>query len=510
MRTIITKLSAILLMALVAALVGMSQVSVTHAQSAKNASWAVSVTYQNVGNAPAAVGMNFYPELNGTPISFNPLGDGATLAAGAGESFFIGRVSGINAGFRGSAVMSADQPMVATVVQFSQDSGMKMRLLSNGFQASDGSEQYLIATTLLDTFGRTTVFSVQNTESVAIDATIKFIDASNGSQAASVTHTIPAQSSKYIDLSNPADTGLPASTTSFNGSAVISAVQQGTTNAAKVVAAASEYYLNRPLASNFEGVPLSQASNTIYMGSAVCERFGIDTFYAVQNASLTDSASITVEYRETNGTVKTSDGPYDIGPGQKKSIRTCNPSSGVSMNNFTGSATITSTGGAIVAIGKAQSSLNAPSGSVGPDVVTAFLGQPSGASKLALPFVRWAPDNEYNGASNVGGRQRSFIAVQNLEATEIKVNVTYSDKDGVTQGSETLTIPAFAKQNSHASRANALGSDGQFGYYGTPINAFGGGATVEAHTDNPTAKFLAVVRVQHPGAGEDYNGMPID
>ena len=485
---------------------------VAYAQSAKSASWLVSTTYQNVGTGPANITFAFYPEGNATPINFAV----PTLAAGAGTSLYIGSVTGISTGFRGNAVVSSDQPLVATVVQFSNDTGFKMRLLSNGFQSSDASSQYLVATTLLNKFNRTTVFSIQNVESVAIKATVRFYNAdNNGVLAATVTHNIPANSSKYIDMSVPANTGLPSSTTVFNGSAIVSAVKASDNTAANVVAAASEFYTNQPVAANFEGIPLSGAANTVYVPTGLCQRFGLDTFYAVQNASLTPgaTATINVTYRNTDGSVKTTDGPYTIGPGQKKSITTCAPSSGAPMANFSGSAVVASTGAPIAVIGKAQNSQAAGSPAT-QYVFTAFLGKPAGTSKMALPFVRWAKDSDFNAASNAGGKQRTFIAIQNLQSTPIKVTVTFKDKNGVTvtpnaggSNPQTITIPGYAKANTDASTALVLGATGQFGYY--PDNTFGGGAIIQAHADNPTAKFIAIVRAQNPGAGEDYNSMPV-
>lgn len=512
-------LSAVVITSL--AVIGIS--GSVQAQSAKDAPWLVSVTYQNVGTGPATIMVNFYGEGNATPISFNPLegvGDGK-LAAGAGASFFIGSVSGIPDGWRGNAVISSDQPLVATVVQFSNAPGFKMRLLSNGFQASDASEQYLIATTLLNKFNRTTVFSIQNVQNAAIRATIRFYDAdNNGNLASTITHVIPANSSKYIDMSRPADTGLPANTTSFNGSAIVTAVldSDGITPA-KVVAAVSEYYVNRPVAANFEGLPLNKASATIYMATALCERFGLDTFYAVQNASLSQTAYIEVVYRDTNGNIVARDGRYQIGPGQKKSISTCAPSDNTNMSNFTGSAVIysysspagTDPGAPIVAIGKAQTSLRAPT-SITADAFTAFMGEPVGVSKIACPFIRWA--NNENFVASKPGKQRTYIAIQNLENATIKVTVTYKDRNGNTVGTpQVLTIPAYSKANSDPYSAGAVAAGGsfgmipgEFGYY--TDGGFGAGAIIQAHPDNPTAKFIAIVRANNAGASEDYNGPP--
>jgi hypothetical protein len=497
--------------AIVALLALATFAGVAFAQNSKTASWLVSTTYQNVGTGTATITFAFYPEGNATPINFAP----ATLPEGAGTSLYIGTVTGIAAGFRGNAVVSSNEPLVATVVQFSNDAGFKMRLLSNGFQSSDAASQYLIATTMLNKYNRTTVFSIQNTESFDIKAEVRFYDADNGGVLAStITHVIPANSSKYIDLALPATTGLPAATTVFNGSAIVSAVAASdNTTPAKVVAAASEFYTDRPVAANFEGIPLSAASPKIFMATGLCQNSGLDTFYAVQNASMSASTTFTVTYRNTDGTVKTTDGPYTLGPGGKRSITTCTPNSGASMVNFSGSAVVESSGTPLAVIGKAQySTVSAQADKL--YVFTAFMGQPAGTSKMALPFVRWAKDADFNAATNMGGKQRTYIAIQNLESTPIKVTVTFKDKNGADvvanaggSNPQTLTIAGFAKGQTNANTALVLGAAGQFGYY--TDNTFGGGAIIAAHADNPTAKFIAIVRAQNPGAGEDYNSMPV-
>lgn len=502
--------SRVLALALVVALVFGVFGSVVAEASARTASWVVSVTYQNVGTGPAEVLVDFYAEGSGTPISFNPLGPGGTLGVGAGASFFIGSVSGLPTSFRGSAVMSSTEPLVATVVQSSQDPDFRVRMLSNGFSESDAASQYLVATTLANKFNRTTVFSVQNAAAAAIRATVRFYDAdNNGNLAGQITHVIPAGSSKYIEMDTPATTGLPPATTVFNGSAIVTAVldSDGTTPA-KVVAAASELYTNKNIGANFEGMPLGRAANTIYMATALCKQFELDTAFAVQNASLVNNAQITVQYFNPDGSSKTTDGPYTIGPGQKKSIITCSPSSAVDMTGFTGSAKLTSTGAPIVAIGKAAGTAGASPAKA--NVFTAFLGEPAGFSKIALPYVRWA--NDANFAVSTGTRQRASLAIQNLETASVKVNVKYFGKaGGAPLATETLTIAGSAKGNSNPSSAGALGlagmNAGEFGYY--TDGSFGGAVIIEAHPDNPTAKFIAIARLAFPGYAEDYNGQPV-
>ncbi len=477
---------------------------------ARDASWVVSVTYQNVGTAAATVIFDFYAEGSGTPISINPLGTGNTLAAGAGASFFIGGVNELPAGFRGSAVVSSDQPLVATAVQFSQAAGFKVRLLSNSFQSTDASNQFLIPSVLEKRFNETTIFSIQNTENQDILATVKLYDADNaGAQAASKDWLIHGGSSKYIEMDNPALTGLPASTTTFNGSAILTAVMNSDkTTPAKVVAASSGLYTNKNIGANVEGVPLSRAANTLYMATALCRAFGLDVYYAVQNASLTSSGSVTVNYFNLNGSPAGTDGPYTIGHGQKKSIAVCDHTAA----GFSGSATITSVGAPIVALGKASVSLLSPRADTA-DTYTAFLGEPGGSSKSALPYIRWASDADYLSSSNVGGAQRATLAIQNLEQTAtIKVNVKYYGNSGGSPiATEQLTIAPKSKGNSSPVTASALGKQGMkagsFGYY--TDGKFGGAVVIEADPSNPNAKFIAIARVQAPGVAEDYNAVAV-
>lgn len=480
-------------------------------QNAKIAPWNVAITYQNVGSSQATIQVNFYEEGSGTAIPYSP----PALAAGAGASFGVGKVNNISAGFQGSAVFQSDSPLVATAVQYA--SGLDMRLVSNGFQSTDASDQYLIATALKNQWDRDTVFSIQNADSETIEATIRFYEVGSTTPASTKVFNIPAKSTKYIDMGDDADTGLSAYS-SFNGSAIVTAVRasDGST-AADVVAAASEYYTNKDVAANFEGVPLSKAATTIYLPTGLCERFDLDTFYAVQNASLSDKAYIEVTYYNTDGSQQATDGRYEIAAGGKKSIRTCAPSDGTDMTGFTGSAVIQSyngntgstAGAPIVAIGKAQDSASVTN----KIAFTAFLSADSGESEIALPFIRWANSTDYV-ASNAGA-QRTYIAVQNVGSSTSKVIAYYNDKNGNTVASETLTIGPFAKGNTNPNGSGAVANGGSFGmktdsfgYY--TDGSYGAGVILEAHPDNPNAEFIAIVRAQNAaGAKEDYNGMVV-
>src|SRR5438445_12302443 len=70
-----------------------------------------SITYQNLSGTTANITFSFQSEGSGTATTVN-----STLAGNAVSALFLGSVGTLSAGFKGSAVMSSDQPIVATLV----------------------------------------------------------------------------------------------------------------------------------------------------------------------------------------------------------------------------------------------------------------------------------------------------------------------------------------------------------------------------------------------------------
>lgn len=456
----------------------LATVSPASAQIAYSTSFTTSITYQNVGTGPATISLQFYPENNGTPVSFSP----SPLAQGAGTSVFLGSVAGVGAGFTGSAVMSSDQPVVATMVQVPPaGNAVRNRPLANGF--STGSSKYLIATVLKNKFNSSTKFSIQNVDTEAANITVDFYDADNGgAKVHTATATgLPVGAAKYFAANDIAE--LPSG---FNGSVVVTATKSGG-QPANVVAAAMELSTTSTGASSFEGVPTG--GNNFYMASAICNTFSQNSAYAVQNTGEEGAGAATVTVTYNTGTTETK----TIAVGAKASFLGCGDT-GTLNTPFSGSATITSTGNKIVAIGKV----------VGNGASTAFLGAASGSAKQVLPYVRWT-DSRYDTAS--GFRQRTFIAIQNVSDTAVSgVTVKYYGKDGEALGTHTLpSIPAKGKVNSTAKDAG----NAEFGYYTGGL--FGGSAVVEGPAGS---QLVVVARVQSKGDGtqqlaEDYNGIAV-
>lgn len=474
--------------ALMALVLVLSSVLVVSAQTAYQTQFITAITYQNVSNpgAAATVSFNFYNQGSGTPITVN-----RTLPAGAGASLNVATLTGgeaLPANFLGSAVMSSNQPVVATLVQIANPSTspVKNRPLSNGFSTVSGN--VLLATVLKNRFNFTSKFSVQNADTAVADVTVKIYNADNPAQAPFeiVTQNVPAGAAQYYDMGTL--TQLAGATT-FNGSAVVTAVKDGTSTPANIVGSVVELQTNGPAVSAFEGV--SGGSNTVYMATALCQAFGgATTFYAVQNVG-TQPANVTVTYPTgTNGIAGGTDTVNGVVAGGKTSLNTCDTVAA----NYSGAATITSTQ-PIIVIGKVG----------GAGLNTAFLGESAGAAKLAMPYVRWSETKFESGVY-----QRGNIAIQNVGSAPTDVTVRYLDKTGAVVGTHTINgLAAGAKANSNP--ILATGDTNRLKEFGNPEanpgGGFGGAAIVEASGGT----IIGVVRINSkiPGSqvGEDYNGI---
>lgn len=462
--------------------------------AAYDATWQVSVTYQNVSANETPVTFTFFAENSATPIAFTPVNaDGSSmLKPGASTSLAVGSVSGMGAGFKGSGVLSANEPVVATIVQISN--GITNRPLSNGFNAEDGASRQLVASVLKNEFSHTTSMSVQNVESGPIDVTVQFfaVGATTPTYTATATN-LPANAAKYFDAGKINELGAR-----FNGSAVVTAKMAGSATDAKTVVTVNELGTTSNSSKSFEGTPDSSAK--VYMASALCKFASAQYTHSYAIQSTGGTATFNIVYKRA-GQADIAQGPFTLNDGQKQSVQGCD----VLPAGSNGSAVIEriSGTGTLVALGKIN----------GGGVTSAFLGTSTGAAKLALPYVRWSNDANYNS----GKRQRAFIAIQNIGgAAATNVRVQYIDRNGTVLGTHSLgTVNPGAKANSNPSLVpGVLDACQRFGEYGGGADclgtSFGAGAYVLA---DGGAQLTAVVRIQGGigalGSGEDYNGMEV-
>lgn len=447
------------------------------AQNASDQTWTSSITYYTPSDTAGTLQVVYYEEGSGTSYSAGSF----ALDSHKAGSLFIGNTS-VPDGFSGSAVLSADVPIVATYVQFvAGQAGSYGRTLYTGFDPSQAADTYFIPTMLYEKFNSTSMIGVQNIESGEITAVVKAYATGAATPTGVTTHTIPAQASAVLSAS---ELDVPSG---FTGSVVVEAT-------GNIVASAQETGDNNRSAYAFEGT--AAGANTVYMASMLCDAFGgQNSYYAIQNASTTASASVSIAFYNTDGTSAGSMAATTVSAGGKISVNPCNE--GVAAGT-SGSAVITSVGAPVIAIGKVK----APNG-----LATAFVGQGAGAYSVSAPYIRWA--------ANHNNEFRAFIAVMNVGGSPATdVVATYYDVDdggaARTAGSVTLAssgapLNQYIKVNTNPSTAGVLEADDSFGFSPT-------GGAVEITSDQP---IVVVVRMTRKVSGisgftlmgEDYNAV---
>jgi len=451
------------------------------AQSATTQAWTSSITYYTPSSTSGQMVVTYYAS-DGTSYA----ADSISLDPHKAGSLYIGSVSSVPDGFGGSAVLSADVPIVATYVQFASGSQASNygRMLYNGFSATDASSTFYVPTVLYQTFNTTSRIGVQNVESSQITARLRFYEAGNPTAVATRDVDIPALSS-FI-FAPPDISGL---TPGFNGSLVITTDETG---GGSVVAASEETHDSGRAAYAFEGV--AQGANTIYMPSMLCQYRPEQqtSYYAIQNAG-TGDASVSVSFYDTSGSLVGTMPATNLSEGGKMSVTPC--TYGVPAGT-SGSAVIESVGAEIIAIGK----IAANNG-----LLTAFVGQSQGSTSLAAPYVRWA--------SNPASDFRAYIAVMNIGSGDAtNITATYYDGNGTAVATHTLAsagdpLPQFIKTNTDPYSASALTATyNDFGFHPS-------GGAIEFSSDQPIVVVARLARNVSLGSvtmfGEDYNAINV-
>lgn len=445
-------------------------------QSATGTTWTSSISYYNTSDTGGNLVIAYHAEGSSTPVATV----GLPLTPHQAGSLYIGSVGGIPDSWLGSIVMYSDVPIISTYVQYAAGDlhDQYGRPMYSGFPESGGSTTFYIPTFLYQKFGSTSMIAIQNVDTADITANAKVYPAGSGTPIYDQDHAIPPGASEVLDA---AEMGLSPG---LNSSVVITATGE-------VAAVSLETYdAGRP-AYAFEG--FSGGATTVYMATMLCNAFGAQqqtVNYAIQNVG-TISTDITVDFYDTAGSSITTTPPIPVPAGSKTSVLSCD----YVPDGTTGSAMITSTGEPVIAMGKASSATG---------MVTAFVGQTAGATKVAAPYVRWSADPYADWRSNV--------AVTNVgagDATDILVR--YYDASGNLAGSEVLAtvgdpLPSNIKRNTNPETAGALDANGNFG-----INPYGG--ALEVASDQPVIVLVRTARqASYPDTtlfAEDYNGSPV-
>ena len=293
-----------------------------------------------------------------------------------------------------------------------------------------------------------TGFQVANLSGDPAEITIQYVN-QDGTVNATVSDTVPANdSTTYFPIG--ADAG-------FNGSVVISSDQP---------VAAIANVLGDGFAFGDSYSSFTQGADTMNLPLIMKGNFGFNTWFNVQNASAPngDSVAVTITYAGT-----TCEETATIAAGAaatfNQATNACLP------NGYVGAATISATGGEVVA-----AVIQA-----GPTTLFAYNGFTDGSSDPVMPLVQGNNFGYFTG-----------IQVQNTgsEATDVTVSyVAGASGDNCTQGA---TIPAGAS----ATFVDCSDMD---------VSTFVGGASVAANTANqPLVAIVNQLNIPQ-GKGAAYN-----
>jgi hypothetical protein len=344
--------------------------------------WTTGIQVQNLGSGAANVTLTFYSSASGTSVGSTS----SVIAAGGSVSFFP--VPVVAAGFAGSAVVSADQPVAAI-----------MNLLGNGgayggsaIGLSAGSTSVGLPLIMKDNSGFDTWFNVQNAGTAVANITINYKPGGAGT-AFSETSSIQPGAAKTFD-----QFGKTALGAKFVGSATITSNQPIVAVVNQVGKTVSKTLLT------YDG--FGAGSATVDAPLIMANNSGFLTSINIQNVSLV-SANITINYGpNTAGAFDPANETFTLAAG----AGTAKLQAGAAWpQKFVGGATITSNQPIVVVVNQIRTT--------GVSVGSAYEGfNPTAlTTKSSLPLLM----------ANNGGYLTSANC-KNPGTTAITINVTYS------------------------------------------------------------------------------------
>jgi hypothetical protein len=518
------------------------------AQAATNAyaaKYVTSISYMNIGTEPANLNLTFYDAESATTVNYQLIdtsGAARVIPSMASASLSVSAVSSLSSTARYGAVVTSNQPLIATMMQVANDSVIRTQPISNGFRASDASGTIVLPSAMKSCFTDklTTRFSIQNAGASALSDVTFSLKWPNGTNAYTVPSalTLDAGDVQHFDLASIAVGSPPAGVTlpsgcAFNGSAVISSLT------GSLVATAVELSTINKYANSFEGMPgeIADGARTLYFPSAMCQvNYGDgnqSSSFAVQNlsASVANIAvAFTYQIRASNGnlgTTTTRTLNLSIPAGGKGSIPGCDASKNLvgNTNNATGTGMpVAAVGSAVVTSNQNIVGLQKVSGGGISAATPAII---SGANEVYTPFVRYTVScfiaRPTAAACRGESRQRTLFAVQNIGGVAAKIKMTLYNYLGEVVGTYTTpsTVAPGAKISINPTNATPVSpgttaSLNEFGYELVSDNMIYSGSAVFESLDSagtsPASTIAVVARVlsQTPlgQTGDDYNGTP--
>lgn len=370
-----------------------------------NRAWDSGVQVQNVGSDPTTVYVSFFQE--GRLVDAEPP---ANVAAGASRTYFLPALNGLQNGFAGTAVVGASGPVAAIVNQANYNyngSGKSATTAFNALRAPDiGPSLYLPGLR----WGST--IEVMNTSNSAAPARVSYYGV-DGTLIRAERITVEAVRTVTVDASGAVSAGAAwgqVEAIAQTGGA-LAAVSWGETQSADGTA----------MVASFPAV--ASPAPTLVAPLVMKRPTGWRTEIAVLNTGSAD-ANLTIEYYDTTGAQIT-------GAGESAALK---PSAVYRSNQ--------------------AANPNLPADFVGSAVVSAVNGQP-----LALAVYQVNPSlsqaTGYNGVTPAASAATLYapllmkanngwdtgLQVQNVDADEAQVTITYFNTDNQQVATQNRAIP---------------------------------------------------------------------
>jgi hypothetical protein len=287
---------------------------------------------QNAGSGDATVSVQYIPGSSGSPHTEGPV----TIKPGAAHTFDQRGLSQLGVKFVGSAVVTSNQPVVATVMQVGET--FKNMLGYNGF--TGGSNEVSLPLVMANNSGFFTGIQVQNVGASPTSITIKYGKNLAGSFAPSDdTATLGINESKTF-----LQDGGKWAGNKYVGSATI------TTAGQPVVAIVNQVKLTGvALGTAYNGFDPGKATSKVSAPLIMANNSGYFTGIQVMNVG-SGATTITVDYGPNiAGAYNPPNETATLQPGD--SFNSIQSSGGWGTNRYVGSLTVSaSTGGEVVMI----------------------------------------------------------------------------------------------------------------------------------------------------------------
>lgn len=358
--------------------------------------WKSGQTVQNVGGSNATVQLTAYDQ-NGGPFNCGS----ANVAPGASVNYLTDTDCPVPAGFVGSAVVSADQPIAAVVNVTNKGTG----LASGNYQGTDGAD---VATKVNfplvknDHNGRTTTFYVQNASQSPNNISAVFNV--KGVNYTKSFNNVPANA---MVIFSPTDTSPSMPSGKGNvGSLVV-------TGTGPLAGSSLEHQTSAPVGDNLQaskGFTASEGANTVY---CPLYRYAHTSKNQTTGAQVQNIGNAAVNVAFTvNANSGGSFGPYNanIAPGASHTFYA--PDLAGLPPGTLGSATIVSNGPVVALV-------NDKGTSNGLERTTSYACFGSGGTTVNLPQAK-----EHKGGNTSG------IQAQNVGNADTKVTIVYKSTNG--------------------------------------------------------------------------------